>query len=278
MVETAEMLCHRIIDSLEIEGNYLILMMHDTYDVPRKNTTENHTDVILFDDEFNYAIVAVCPVKLTKTALGYFPSDEEFHTIESDLAVSSPDLGFMFPAFDDRTANIYGAQFYTRDASNIHADFIDGVFECEAPLSLLDQRQTFYDCLSDGLVEEMSYDVVQTIQDNLLGQINEHKKDAEPLEISRREIVSLLKSCEVAPEKIAAFESLYRERFGEGVGLSAASMIAQQQFEVETENAKVSVPPDRSDLITTRRIDGLRYILVQVEGDVSVNGIDVQIP
>ena len=34
----AEKLCQKIIDCLELEGNYLILMMHDAYDVPFRHT------------------------------------------------------------------------------------------------------------------------------------------------------------------------------------------------------------------------------------------------
>ena len=31
--------------------------------------------------------------------------------------VAAPEVGFLFPAFDDRAANIYGALYYARDAA-----------------------------------------------------------------------------------------------------------------------------------------------------------------
>ena len=44
--EGVEALCWRIIDHLQMEGNYLILMAHDAYDVPFKRADEYKTDVI----------------------------------------------------------------------------------------------------------------------------------------------------------------------------------------------------------------------------------------
>lgn len=275
--EGADALCRRIIDSLEMEGSCLILMAHDAYDVPRRHTDEHRSDVV-FDEVFHYIAVAVCPVKLTRPILSYFPSEEAFHTIEPDLAVGMPEVGFMFPAFDDRAANLCAAQFYTRDAANLRAEFIDGVFGAEAPLSLAEQRQAFCECLSDGLDGEVPFDVAQTLHDNVTGQLLDQKKDDAPLEISRREIAGLLQDCGVAPERIAAFEARYTARFGEGVGLPAAGVIEPGHFEVKTDCATVTVDTDRSDLVTARRIDGIRYILVQVEGDVTVNGAEVVIP
>ena len=109
----AEKLCQKIIDSLELEGNYLILMMHDAYDVPFRHTDENKSDVIS-EEVFNYILVSVCPVKLTKPALSYFSEDNAFHSRDLDWVVSGPELGFMFPTFDDRATNIYSALYYTK--------------------------------------------------------------------------------------------------------------------------------------------------------------------
>ena len=39
----------------------------------------------------------------------------------------------------------------------------------------------------------------------------------------------------------------------------------------------IKVDPDRSDLIQTRIINGIKYILVRVEEGVEVNGVSIQI-
>ena len=273
-----EALCQRIIDSLQLEGNYLILMMHDAYDVPFRHSDENKADVIS-EEVFNYIIVAVCPVKLTKPALSYFSDDNAFHTQEPDWVVAAPELGFMFPTFDDRATNIYSALYFTKDPANIHEEFIDAVFNADAPMPATEQREVFQAVLEEALEEDLSYDVVETLHDTLRERLEEHDKDktAEPLEISRREVVSMLESCGVPEEKLTAFEQKYDAEFGEAVSLRAANVVEPKKFEVRTPDVVVQVNPERSDLIETRVIDGLKYILIRAEEGVEVNGVNIAI-
>ena len=273
-----ETLCRRIIDALELEGNYLILMMHDAYDVPFRHTDENKVDVIS-EEVFNYILVSVCPVKLTKPALSYFADDNAFHSLEQEWVVAAPELGFMFPTFDDRATNIYSALYYTRDADNLHGEFIDAVFNADAPMPAEEQRETFQAILEDALDEDLSLDVVQAVHDTLRERLEENDKDktAEPLEISPREVVSLLESAGVPEEKLQAFEEKYDAQFGEAVSLPARNVVEPKKFEVRTPDVVVQVNPQRSDLLETRVIDGVKYILIRAEEGVEVNGVNISI-
>lgn len=54
---------------------------------------------------------------------------------------SPPVLGFLFPAFDDRSANIYNALFYSKDTAQLHQEVIDAVFCIQnAPCRLRSSR------------------------------------------------------------------------------------------------------------------------------------------
>ena len=263
-----------IIDGLEIEGAYLILAMHDAYSVPYKKGDE-HTDTPDFSDKvFNYLIVSVCPVKLTKPLLTFFRDDRDFHTVEPDLAVGSPALGFMYPVFDDGGANINAALYYTKDAADLHADFIDAVFAVQAPESGADQRDQFYGILADTLEDGITFNVVQSLHESLTAQLADRKPSAAPLQVSRGEIAGLLGASE---KEQKAFDEAYLEQFG-AVGMDATTVVEPKKFVIETENATIQVDPSRSDLVEMKRIDGRRYILLAVEGEATVNGVEVNIP
>ena len=110
--EAVQALFQRVISSLTLEGNYLILLAHDTYDVPyRAKDGERMDDAS--DQVFSYILCSICPVKLTKPALSYQVQEGVFCTKTADWVVAPPALGFLFPAFDDRSANIYGALYST---------------------------------------------------------------------------------------------------------------------------------------------------------------------
>ena len=68
--------------------------------------------------------------------------------------MAAPELGFMFPSFDDRAANIYNALFYSKNTEEIHQDFIDAVFRTQVPMSAGHQREAFHEALSQALEKE----------------------------------------------------------------------------------------------------------------------------
>ena len=273
-----ETLCGRIIESLELESNYLILMMHDAYDVPFRHTDENKSDVIS-EEVFNYILVSVCPVKPTKPALSYFSEDNAFHSREMDWVVSAPELGFMFPTFDDRATNLYSALYFTRDAADVHDGFIDAVFHADAPMPAAEQREAFQAVLEEALDEDLSFEVAQTVHEQFREMIEAYNQDkaAEPLVVSRREVTGMLEACGVPDEKLAAFEEKYDAEFGKGMGLRAVNIAEPKKFEVRTPDVVVQVNPERSDLIETRVIDGFRYILIRADEGVEVNGVNIAI-
>lgn len=62
-----------------------------------------------------------------------------------------PELGFVFPAFDDRSANIYDALFYSQKSGELHQEFIDAVFHIDPPMSAAEQKEAFQTALSEAL-------------------------------------------------------------------------------------------------------------------------------
>ena len=129
------------------ESNYLLLLASDSYDVPRRNRDALRAEGS--DEVFSYILCAVCPVKTGKTELGYFSGDNEFHCAASQT-VAAPELGFLFPAFDNRSANIYNALFYSRKEGELHQEFIDAVFHTDLPMSAAEQREAFESALSES--------------------------------------------------------------------------------------------------------------------------------
>lgn len=276
--QAVEKFFEKIITTLNLEGNYLILLMHDSYDVPFKARDEYKADQVS-EDVFQYILCAVCPVKLTRPALCYCPDDRGFHDRELDWVVAGPELGFLFPAFEDRAANIYSTLYFTRDSAENHEEFVSAVFGSQAPMPAAEQKEVFDSLLGDALGDDCSLEVVQTVHEQLRDRIEEHKADrsAEPLTISKREVRGMLESCGVSAEHVAAFEDKYDEEFGPAVDLSPQNIVNPRQFELRTPDVMIRVNPERSDLVQTRIIEGSRYILIRADEGVEVNGVNISI-
>ena len=57
--------------------------------------------------------------------------------------------------------------------------------------------------------------------------------------------------------------------------IPASSIVNERQFEVRTPDVVVRVSPEHANLIETRIIDGVKYILIKAEEGVTVNGMSV---
>ena len=196
-------------------SNYLILLLHDGYDIVFKDQN-GETDDEQSTDVFSYILCAVCPVKQTKPQLTYVMEDANFRVQSADWAVGTPDLGFLFPAYEERSANIYRALYYSRNTADLHDSFIESVFGGDLPMPAPEQQETFQAVLQEALEEECSMDVVQTVHDQLCQSIQMHKesKIPDPLMISKEQVTTALKSCGISDSHISKFSVEFDEAFG----------------------------------------------------------------
>lgn len=268
----------RVIQSLDLEGNYLILLVQDDYDVPyRSKDGERQDDAS--SEVFRYILCSICPVKQTKEALSYYVYENAFHSISADWVVSAPEMGFLFPSFDERSTNLYDALYYCKDTSQTHPDFVEAVFHAPAPMPAAEQMETFQALLEDTLSDECRYQVVQSVHGQLREMIEEHKanKVEEPLVVDKGTVRRVLEHSGVSEEHVEAFEERYDDAFGADADLSPRNLVDTKQLEITTPDVTIKVSPDRGDLVETRLIDGARYILIRAEEGVAVNGVPIQI-
>ncbi len=268
----------KIIENLTMDTAYLILIGCDTYDVPFKSK-DGDTQADNSGESYKYLLCAICPVKQTKATLHYVPEEKEFHDGGIANVVAAPELGFLFPAFDDRATNIYNALYYTHSTKDSHEDFVTAIFNTQTPKPAEEQKQSFQALLTTALEEECSMDVVQTVHEQLCQRIELHKesKVPEPLLVTKEDVREALESCGVGEKGLAKFSVEYDEAFGFEAELHPRNIINDKRFEIKTPDVAIKVAPDRTDLIETRVIGGVKYILICAEEDVEVNGVSIHI-
>lgn len=275
--EAVQTFFNRVIEVINLDENYLILLAYDKYDVP--SYTKDGEKQNESTDVFSYFLCSICPVKMTKPALGYYAPENMFRNITADWVVSPPELGFMFPAFDDRSTNIYNAIYYSRNIAENHPEFIETVFKTDIPMPAAAQKETFETILSDTIADDCSLNVVQAVHEQLSGMIVEHKanKIREPLTISKQTIKDVLETCGVSEDHMSAFEERYDDAFGADKEISPRNIVDTKQIELRTPDVTIRVSPGCGDMIETRVINGRKYILVRADQGVEVNGVAISI-
>lgn len=265
----------KIIANYEFVGNYLILVVHDVYDVPGR--TSDGIDMEDASDEiYEYILACICPVELSKPGLSYNPAENTFQNRIRDWVVSLPETGFLFPAFTDRSCDIHSTLYYSKDPEELKDGFVSELLGCPLPLSAGGQKETFQTLIEETLGEDCGIEVVKNIHDKLTELTEEHKEEPEPLILAKNEVKTILADSGVSNEKLESFDRHYDETAGETTSLLASNVMNTRTFEVKTPDVVIKVSPDRTDLIETRNIGGQECLVIRLDGGVMVNGITVR--
>lgn len=267
----------RVIGTYHYGENYYIILVYGTYDVPGQ-TSDGIENEDASDYVYDYILCSICPVKLTEAGLAY---NERSNMIESrirDWLVLAPVHGFLFPAFNDRNADIHSLLYYTKNSELMQEEFIDQTLGCSAPLSYKAQQETFQDIIENTLGEQCDFETVKTIHENLNEYVEARKDAPEPPELDKMEMRKLLEDSGVKGEAIHAFDETFDTIVNteENPKFTAATVAGTRSFDIKMPDVVIKVKPERTDLVETKMIDGRQYIIIEVNDRVEVNGINVR--
>ena len=265
----------RIIDNYEYVGNYLILVVHDVYDVPGR-TLDGIEMEDASDEVYEYILACICPVELSKPGLSYNAVENTFQNRIRDWVVGLPDTGFLFPAFNDRSSDIHSTLYYSKDPEELRDGFVEQLLGCPLPLSAGNQKETFQTLVEETLGEACDIETVKNIHDKLNEMAEEHKDEPQPLILDKNEMKTILAGSGVSNDRLEQFDRHYDETAGETTSLFASNVMNTRTFEVKTPDIVIKVNPERTDLIETKVIGGRECLVVQLDGGVVVNGITVR--
>lgn len=264
----------KVIENYFCPGNYYIILIHGTYDTPGKSSDGRE----MFDaseEVYEYILGCICPVKLSKAGLAYQPQENRVENRIRDWVVEEPLHGFLFPAFNDRQADLHGMLYNARKAEELQPDFIQGMFGCPVQLSAESQKDAFHTLIADVLGEGAGYAEVAEIHEHLEELAAEAQDSPAPVMLSQEDVRRLFEECGVPEEKMEAFEQRYAAAVGTGT-LTLQNIACSRRFRIETPDVKIEVAPDRLDLVEAMYINGKECLVITVNDRVEVDGMNVR--
>ncbi len=266
----------RVIENVRIDGSFAILLASETYDVFSYSEDGEKGGS---SEMFSYFVCAVCPVKPLNAGLYFREYDNSFRSIDAHAMLAAPEIGFMFPSFDDRAANLYSTLYYTRNIFDVHPEFVQTVFGLEPPLSAGEKKDSFDNCLKETLEDDCDFEVVRSVHEQISEMVREHKesKQEEPLKLSKNSFKTVLEYCGVDGKRVENFTERFEEQFGKNAEVTPKTIVDVKKFEMNTPDISIKVNPERTDLVSTQVINGVRYILIRANEGVEVNGVNIDI-
>lgn len=237
-----EHLYERIIRNYEHDGNYLILLFHDAYDIIKKTTDEDELDIS--EEVYTYILCAICPVDLTKAGLGYHEDTNSIACRIRDWMVSMPKTGFLFPAFTDRSTDVNAVGYYVRDAKKAQPDFMQEVLGCIPKRTTAEEKKVFQSMLTEVLSMEAEDPdtMLLDVQQDLSDLVDKHKniyEENNPVLLTPATIRQTLEDKGLSEDTIALAEEICEETFGSAPPL-AENLLDTKALAVHAEAKKTA--------------------------------------
>lgn len=305
--ELLDTLYDMIIDQYGYVGNFLVLMFYGAYDIMTKTSDELQLDES--EETYKYLLCAVCPVVLSKAGLGYRSDENRIGARIRDWVVSSPENGFVFPAFDERSADIDSVIFYAKNPKEPHSEMMSEILGCAERRTSTQKKERIKAVVKNLKPTEdegeMLYEDLQSGIESFLAE-RENMGEEDPVEVTHDAIIRLSQHMDIPDEvceKIAVkieedlgdddtqLDMLFDKKavtasqtrhatkklINEVDELKEQIQEKDRQIESFTGNGidvVVKVAGDKETKVVTQVIDGQRFLCVPVDDSdvISVNG------
>lgn len=265
----------KVIENYDYPENYYIVLIHAVYDIPGKASdgTEMHD---ASEEIYEHILCSICPVNLSKAGLSYDVAENNIKGRIRDWVVSRPETGFLFPVFNDRSTDIHGTLYFNKNIKNIHPDFIENVLGTPIPRIPGNEINVFSDFIMDNFEGNTTFNFTESLIESLQ-EVREQKKDSpEMITVSCDEMEQIFEYCGVPGEKLSDFKENWEMYFSnEPVALD--NIHNSKTAKIVTPDATICIQPDKISLIELKEINGVPSLVIPVNGELKINGIEVEL-
>ena len=295
----------QIIENFVHTGNFLILVFKDTYDIMSR--TSDNIKLDESEEVYEYILVSICPVDLSKPGLGYREDEHRIGSRIRDWIVAPPETGFLFPAFDDRSSDIHKVDYFLKDPKDSHPEFIEEVLGCGAKRTATEQKASIKAIVKNafGQDEAGAFDAITSIEQSIADRVNEIRADVEagsapsvPVVLDPRVMEDILDENGIDEANAKYIKDVFKDEFADETpflenlinetelkkhlkekrekDLVKENIELKNRLSVTDSEADVivQVATDVSGQVTTQMIDDQKYVMIPVKDDdqILING------
>ncbi|WP_294408101.1 DUF4317 domain-containing protein [uncultured Ruminococcus sp.] len=273
--EAVDKFLNAIVEKVEYISTYTIFAAHCTYSVLSKNKAGDLDEEA--DTDYNFIITAICPVNLRIDGLIY---NEENNSIakkeSSDRIVELPSDGFVYPLFNDRSADVNGVLYYTKNAKKPNVSMIEDLLGCEFVMTGQNEKETFHSILNNVVGDELDYDLITTVNEKIQTYIDQNAHETEVTTIDDHKLSSILWEAGVSQEKLENLPKVYESAVGDK-SLTAVNIVDKKTV-LTVPSITVNIGKDAVDKVKTQIIDGRKCLIIALDDpEISVNGLETKV-
>lgn len=257
--EYNEILFENIIDYCKMKGYFAIFAIHGAYDIPGKGTDGKEMEDAS-EEGYEYIMTVICPVTLSKPGLSWDRAEETMGEAKRQWMIGMPSTAFLYPAFTNRSQELDHVWFYTKNANEPEESIIKNVLGCKMFTTVNEQKEEFKKTVKGGIPSTYSIEKIKGLYRELQTLAENQVESEEP--ITAEQIAKVVRKYGIECE-------------GTDTEITLQNVINLNTLEIGTTEAHITISSGWEDIVDIREIDGDRYIMVEANDMIAVNGIEV---
>lgn len=250
--------------------NIVIILIANTYDVPNRSK-DGRKDIEDAEDVYEYVQGFICPVVLEKPGIIYDSEKSDLCKKEIRKCVEMPIMSFIYPSFEDRTADNEKITVFMQKQNPDNEQFVRELFDLDDQMGYLEQQE-----IMQGIMEH----ALDGINDNKISAVAEFqreilKRSSDNPAVTKEVIKESLDACGLdqnVTEKVP-----WTDEQSDKPEALLKEAVVKTNIEIKCPDFLVRVKADKADKIKETELDGSRYLLIDISGneDVTINGIQI---
>lgn len=265
----------KIINTYDHVGNYIILTINGCYDIPGK--TSDGADMEDASDEvYEYTIMCICPVALSKPGLGYDKDECKFTNIERDWMIQTPEVAILYPAFNDRSSDRDAALAYIKSVNQDKKVEYENIFGCALGEIHKNQVSGIRIVIDRVLGPYKTINDVRLVEDKLKELEEQKKANFEEPVMTEEEFEKVLLAAGIESEAVSKCADIYKEELGaEPIRLNN---VLSTRSKIITARGSLSLDNVYTQYTRIATVDGKKCLVLELDDSaIDMNGIEIKV-
>ena len=237
------------------------------------------------DDEVYSNEFILCSLNKTdqpKKALLFDYIEKEFksnNALDPIINLASPLSGFLFPAFNDNSADVNHILYCAGKVNQPDVTFIEEVLNCEDIITAQEDKDSFEQILKEVMGDEVDSRVISNVYEEIDKMVQENEENEEESEspmLDYRDIERILTVSGVENVDTAKVEHAFKAVVDDEKHEFKASNLVPKSIKINTKVADVSINPKDLKNVKYITYEGKRCLLVEIDEDVVVEGFRLE--
>lgn len=235
-------------------------------------------------DEVYFSPLILCSVNRTdqlKNTLVFDYIEKTFkpnHVIDPIINLTSPLTGFLFPAFNDNSADVNHILYYSKKANEPNEQFIEEVLDCEEIITATEDKAIFDLVLKNIIGDTVDSEIISNVYEEIerLVQEKDEEEDSEPPMLDYHDVGQILKISGVENVDTAKVEHAFKNVISDEKHEFKATNIVPKTIKITTKVANLSLSPKELKHVKYIMFQGKKCLLLEIDEDVEVEGLRLE--